>query len=199
MQDDKQSSIVLIVKEKLSVLEPPRIQIPVDNTIEEIHIDIKGDTARPYPVLQKPNSKLRNVATVGIDSYLCLEHITFLNSSVKYINIKLFFDRAIRISSRVEMWNPTGYNIADLLFRFRADPISLNIPIVESTAFYLTREVFNSLYCSNCSCFVASVVVCNYLFRVSWIYVLMIDLVLLHVMRNMLTRRRCKYNLTYFI
>ena len=40
------------------------VEVPVDKTLQEIQIDIQGDTAMPYPVIRKPNSKFLSKLTV---------------------------------------------------------------------------------------------------------------------------------------
>jgi hypothetical protein len=37
------------------------VEVPVDKALQEIQIDIQGDTAMPYPVIRKPNSKFKHI------------------------------------------------------------------------------------------------------------------------------------------
>jgi hypothetical protein len=37
------------------------VEVPVDKALQEIQIDIQGDTAMPYPVIRKPNSKFKYI------------------------------------------------------------------------------------------------------------------------------------------
>ncbi|XP_076091883.1 uncharacterized protein LOC143063560 isoform X3 [Mytilus galloprovincialis] len=143
--DDKQSSIVLIVKETLSVLEPPRIQIPVDNTIEEIHIDIKGDTARPYPVLQKPNKEYVNMDGQDASKTILTENmisITIQDPEPGIWNL-LRFDRT---SWDIEV---TGLSTLDFEYKISKDDIENKFVIEVTTDFRDKAFVMYNLIIGN--------------------------------------------------
>ncbi|XP_071153469.1 uncharacterized protein [Mytilus edulis] len=143
--DDKQSSIVLIVKEKLSVLEPPRIQIPVDNTIEEIHIDIKGDTARPYPVLQKPNKEYVNMDGQDASKTILTENmisITIQDPEPGIWNL-LRFDHT---SWDIEV---TGLSTLDFEYKISKDDIENKFVIEVTTDFRDKAFVMYNLIIGN--------------------------------------------------
>ena len=56
-----QTKAVLLLKRHIAADESPMVEVPVDKALQEIQIDIQGDTAMPYPVIRKPNSKFKYI------------------------------------------------------------------------------------------------------------------------------------------
>jgi hypothetical protein len=69
-----QTKAVLLLKRHIAADESPMVEVPVDKALQEIQIDIQGNTAMPYPVIRKPNSKFvvnqRHVVSGNIASII---------------------------------------------------------------------------------------------------------------------------------